>query len=236
MKNENRILAVIPARGGSIGLPGKNIRLLSGKPLIVWTIEAALASKVITKLVVSTDDKKIADIGKKYGAEIPFLRPANLATDEATTADVLIHAYKYFSNCGEKYTHIMLLQPTSPLRAYEDIVGSVNWLNKKNAQAVVSVCEAEHHPYWSNTLPSDWSMINFIKPECHNRNRQQLPPCYRINGAVYIAEWNYFYANRGFFGDSTFAYLMPRERSVDIDSLIDFLLAETILSNSPQTY
>lgn len=230
MYNGKNILGLIPARGGSKGLPRKNIKPLLGKPLITWTIEQALASKYLDRVVVSTDDKEISDISKKYGAEIPFMRPKELAEDNAKGIDVVLHAIDWLKENDKRkqYDLIMLLQPTSPLRLTEDIDMAIELLFLKEAKAIVSVCEVDHHPLWSNTLPEDGCMKNFIKKEIMNKNRQELPVFYRLNGAIYLTYCNYIKQCRSFIGKDTFAYIMPRERSVDIDNKMDFKLAEII--------
>ncbi len=230
MYNGSSILGIIPARGGSKGLPRKNIRPLLGKPLIAWTIEQALSSEYIDRVIVSTEDEEIAEISKKFGAEVPFIRSRELASDNAEQIDVIIHAINRLEMNNDFHDLVILLQPTSPLRTSKDIDSSVELLSLKNAKAIVSVCEVEHHPYWTNILPSDGCMENFLRPEIINKNRQELPVFFRLNGAVYLAYSDYLKAQRKFFGKKTFAYLMPRERSVDIDTDIDFRLAEILMS------
>jgi len=225
------ILGLIPARGSSKGLPRKNIKLLLGKPLIAWTIEQALASKYLDRVLISTDDKEIAEISKKYGAEIPFMRPKKLATDEAKGIDVVLHAIDWLKKKSERkqYDLLMLLQPTSPLRTKEDIDKAIELLFLKEAKAIVSVCEVDQHPLWSNTLPEDGCMKDFIRKEIMNKNRQELPVFYRLNGAIYLAYCNYIKEQESFFGGKTFAHIMPRERSIDIDSEVDLNLAEVLI-------
>ena len=231
MINGKQVLAIIPARGGSKGLPGKNIKLLCGKPLIAWSIEAANNCSYIDKVIVSTDYKNIAEISKQYNAEVPFLRPDELAADNSSTVDVIFHAVDWL----DKYQNyrpqfIVLLQPTSPLRKVEDIENAIRIIednkNDKKIRAIVSVCETDHHPWWSNILPEDGRMENFLKPDILNKRRQDLPVFYRLNGAIYIAETDYLHKYNGFLGPDTFAYKMPRTRSIDIDSILDFELAE----------
>lgn len=228
MYKNKKILALIPARGGSKGVPGKNIKQIAGKPLIVWTIEAALQSQWLDKVIVSTDSEEIASIARKAGAEVPFLRPEYLAHDAAKGIDVVLHAIRWFEAQNEQYDLLLLLQPTSPLRTVQDIENAIRLLFEKKAKAIVSVCENEHPPYWSNTLPPDHSMKNFIDFKAI-KNRQELPTFYRLNGAIYLSEIDYLKANNGFWGEQTYAYIMPKERSVDIDSLLDFKLAELLL-------
>jgi len=222
------VLGFIPARAGSKGLPGKNIRPLAGKPLIVYTIEAARRSGVFDYLMVSTDGGDIAGIARKAGADVPFMRPAGLATDNARGIDVLHHAMSWLEERGKKYDCVMTLQPTSPLRSAEDIIAALDHLIERDADAIVSVCEVEHHPWWSNTLPEDDCMKDFLRPGIP-ANRQELPKYYRLNGAIYLAWWDFIRERENWFGSDTFAYVMPRQRSVDIDEEMDLLLAELIL-------
>lgn len=225
-----KILALIPARGGSKGLPGKNIKVLLNKPLIAWTIEEARKSRYVDKIVVSTDSQEIAEISKKYGADTPFLRPKELATDEAQGIDVVLHAINWFRNVGEPYDLLILLQSTSPLRTPEDIDKAIELLFLKNAQAVISVSKVVHHPYWVNTLPDDGCMRDFIRQEAVNKNRQQVHDFYALNGAIYVAFCDYVLEKKGFHGDETFAYIMSKERSVDIDDEVDFFFAEFLMN------
>jgi len=230
MYKGKNILGLIPARGGSKGLPGKNIKPLLAKPLIAWTIEQALASKYLDRVVVSTDDKEIAEISKKYGADVPYIRTKELAKDNAKGIDVVLHSIDWLEENDKQYDLMMLLQPTSPLRRSEDIDKVIELLFLKEAKAIVSVCEVDHHPFWANTLPEDGCMKDFIRQEIMNENRQELPVFYRLNGAIYLAYCNYIKEQKGFFGEETFAYIMPQERSIDIDNNVDFELVK-ILTN-----
>ena len=229
MINDKKLLAIIPARGGSKGLPGKNIKELCGKPLIAWTIEQARSCSNIDRILVSTDDREIAEVAKKYGAEVPFMRPPELASDSAATIDVIFHTIHWLKKCEDyQAEYILLLQPTSPLRTSGDIDSAIGMLKDKNAQAVVSVCETEHHPWWSNILPEDGNMKDFIRPDILNKRRQDLPVFYRLNGAIYLAKTDYLSEQNSFFGPDTFAYKMFKERSVDIDSDLDFKLVSLL--------
>jgi len=179
---------------------------------------------------VSTDDDQIADVSKKYGAEVPFMRPEELASDTASTIDVIFHAINWLKEHDDyRPEYILLLQSTSPLRTGKDIDGTIQTLKDKNVRGVVSVCETDHHPWWSNILPEDGNMKDFLRPEILNKRRQDLPVFYRLNGAIYIANTDYLYEYNGFFGPDTFAFEMPKERSVDIDSDIDFKLAALLM-------
>jgi N-acylneuraminate cytidylyltransferase/CMP-N,N'-diacetyllegionaminic acid synthase len=229
MYRNKKILALIPARGGSKGLPGKNIKSLLGKPLIAWTIEQAKGSKYSDKVIVSTDDSEIAKISKEYGAKVPFLRPKELATDDAKMIDVVMHAIKWLKGSGNLYDVVILLQPTSPIRKAEDIDLSVEYLFSKKASSVVSVCEADCPPNWINTLPENKCMKDFLSLDIINKNRQEFRHFYRLNGAIYLAFCDYLLKKKSFFAAETFAYIMPKERSVDIDDEIDFMFAEFLL-------
>ncbi|MBI5542161.1 MAG: acylneuraminate cytidylyltransferase family protein [Bacteroidia bacterium] len=222
MYNGKKILAIITARAASKRLLNKNMLDFAGSPLISKTIESGKGSKYIDRLIVSTDSEEIKRISLEYGAEVPFIRPSELATDNADSIIVLNHVIKYIN---EKFNYILLLQPTSPLRTSEDIDNSIEMLNDE-VKSIVSVSEMEHSPLWANVLPENKSMADFIKPEVKGKRSQDLPIYYRINGAIYISEMDEYFFNKGFLGKSTKAYIMPVERSVDIDNAFDFLFAE----------
>lgn len=230
MYKGKKILAVIPARGGSKGLPKKNIRILGDKPLIAWSIEAGRQSQYIDKITVSTDSQDIADIAKQWGGKVPFIRPAELATDAAKGIDAILHAIDWHRDNGDRFDLVLVLQPTSPLRTAVHIDQAIELLFEKNAGAVVSVCPVDHHPWWCNYLPQNGSMKDFLRPEILNTNRQELPPFYRLNGAVYVADITVLETTRSFIGDTTFAYAMDAESSIDIDTAFDFKLAELLLA------
>ncbi len=230
MYKDRRILAVIPARGGSKGLPGKNIRPLAGIPLINWSITAAKQSGFFDEIMVSTDSHEIAAVAREAGASLPFLRPSYLATDNATTMDTLEYTLSWYSEKGYVFEMVCLLQPTSPLRTAEDISNAMHLCEEKEAQAVVSVCEAGHHPFWMNTLPESLCMDGFLRQEALDTPRQALPRYYQLNGALYLGNSHWVRQNRSFYGAESFAYIMPRERSIDIDTLMDFHLAEFFLA------
>jgi CMP-N,N'-diacetyllegionaminic acid synthase len=225
------ILYIIPARGGSKGLPGKNIRLLHGIPLIAYSIKAALDTKNKGTVMVTTDDDTIAAIAEQYGAAIPFIRPAHLSDDAASTTDVILHTLDFYEKSGKQFDYLVLLQPTSPIRLADDIDAAFTLLKNENAKAVVSVCEAEHHPLWANVLPENGCMKDFIREDIKGKNRQQLPVYYRLNGSIYISSVETFRSNKTFIHAHTIAYKMPLERSVDIDHEIDFMLAGLLLKS-----
>lgn len=227
MDSNNKCIAIIPARGGSKRLPNKNILDLGGKPLIAWSIEVALNSKFIDKVIVTTDCEKIAGISREFGAEVPFIRPEHLSTDTASSNDVINHVLAHYEN---QFDSFLLLQPTSPLRNNTDIQNAFNL--KKHHASVVSVCEAEHSPLWSNTLPEDFSMVNFIQDKVKNVRSQDLPTYYRINGAIYLTDIDYFVENNGFISENTVACIMPQERSIDIDTLLDFKICNLLINEN----
>jgi len=223
MYKKQRFLAIIPARGGSKRLPRKNILELQGKPLIAWTIEAALKSQYIDKVLVSSDDDEILDISTRFGAEI-LKRPAELATDSSSSFDVIQQAIMADK---QQYDFIVLLQPTSPLRTANQIDEAIELLESKQANAVVSVCAMEHSPLWSNTLPESDSMAGFLKDEIQNKRSQELETYYRLNGAIYICRKTCLLDEKSFFLKShIYAYRMDRHSSVDIDEAIDFEYAQ----------
>lgn len=230
MYKGKKIIALIPARGGSKGILNKNVRFLAGKPLIAWTIDEARKSRYLDSVIVSTDSGRIARVSRKHGAEVPFLRPAKLATDKAKMIDVIFHALSWFEQNSEGYDLVMLLQPTSPLRTADDIDGAVRELFTKNAKSIISVCEAVgFHPDYVNTLPRSLEMKDFEARCVRDTNRQELPKYYKMNGSVYLAYIDYVAKNRGFLGKESYAYPMPRERSLDIDDGIDLKFAEFLL-------
>ncbi len=229
MKNE--ILAIIPARGGSKGLPGKNILNLNGKPLIAHTILASKNSKFITRVVVSTDDKEIGEISKKYGAEVPYLRPSSLAKDKSLTIDSVFHMLDYL----EKYEgyfpkYVLLLQCTSPLRNEQHIDEAIEKLVKSNFHGIISICESEVNPYWTNVLKNE-NLQYFLEEGKNITRRQDLPNIYRYNGAIYLAKTEVLKRERTFEVENLTGYVMDRESSIDIDTEIDFKIAEIIMKN-----
>jgi CMP-N,N'-diacetyllegionaminic acid synthase len=230
MFGSSQVLALIPARAGSKGLPRKNVLDVAGLPLIGWTILAAKASRFVDRVVVSTDGTEIAQIARDLGADVPFMRPAELATDDASSEDAILHCMDEMDREGSRYDLLVLMQPTSPLRTAEDVDGALELLARKRADAAVSVCKTEHSPLWSNTLPADGDLRSFLRPEVVSVPRQSLPDYYRVNGAVYVARWDRLRRGESFFGPGSYAYIMPPERSLDIDSLFDLQVAECLLA------
>ncbi len=228
MHKEKTFLAIIPARGGSKRLPGKNILDLNGKTLVTWSIEAGLKSKYIDEVVVTSDNTEILNISQNAGAVV-IERPAELATDTSTTFDSIRHTIENSKN----HDYIVLLQPTSPLRTKGYIDKAIELLIRKEADAVVSVCEMEHSPLWANTLPNNKSMDNFIKDKMGEKRSQDLDKYYRVNGAIYICSVDRFIQEKTLFiKDNIYAYEMNRSASIDIDERIDFEWAEFLLLKS----
>jgi|GEM_PF-153227 CMP-N,N'-diacetyllegionaminic acid synthase len=226
MIDNKRILAIIPARGGSKRLPRKNILDLAGKPLIVWTIEAALKSEYIDRVIVSTEDDEIATISKKYGADVPFMRPNELATDKIQSIDVVINVINTLKIYDDNYDYVILLQPTSPLRTVKDIDKAFKLLIQSKSGAIISVCKNEHSPLWSDKLPKDMDMSDFISESIKNKRSQELEQYYRLNGAIYICNIQRLIDEKTFnIENKCKAYVMNRQNSIDIDTIDDLNMA-----------
>lgn len=224
------VLAIIPARGGSKGLPNKNILPLAGKPLIGWTIDAALQSQSVDHCILTSDSPAIAEVAEQHGCEVPFMRPSHLASDEATTVDTILHAL----NEMDKHDLFIVLQPTSPLRTAADIDAAMSLMLKQNAQSCVSVTRADKSPQWMYHREP----MGQLQPVMPNMSivsrRQDLKAVYVLNGAIYIAETEFFLKEKIFLNSESVSYLMPKERSVDIDDKMDFELAEAIIRQHNQ--
>lgn len=224
MKN----IAIIPARSGSKGVKDKNIRDLCGKPLMAYTIEAAIKSREFDEVIVSTDSEKYATIAKRYGASVPFLRSEATASDTASSWDMVEEVLNGYRERGQEFDTFCLLQPTSPLRSADDIIGAYQLYKEKANFAVVSVCEAEHSPLWCGHLPEDGGFAGFIDKE-NMKQRQAGGKFYRLNGAIYIVDIKKFANDQFLYQDGSFAFIMPQDRSIDIDTEIDFKLAEVTM-------
>ena len=225
---EPKHLAVIPARGGSKRLPGKNLLPLQGKPLIAWSIDAALQSDLYDRVIVSTDDKVIAEVAVANGADVPFLRPAELAGDHSSPVDAACHLIE---SLDEEFETLTWLQPTSPLRTSSHLQEAFSLMNTRNADAVISVCECEHSPLWTGTIEEDGNMRDFLQNENFRKVSQELPTYHRVNGALFVVRLRPFLSQKTFYlnGDRTFAYEMSAETSVDIDTQLDFKMADYLL-------
>lgn len=224
------ILAIIPARGGSKGIPKKNIRLLAGKPLIEYTINAAKNSEFINCITVSTDEKEIAAIAEERDVEV-IMRPSDIAKDESPIIDTINHTITTLKERdGFIPDIIVLLQPTSPLRNTADIDGAIQQFLSGNSDSLISVCENDHPPYWSFTI-TDQNLKPLFRKKMSSTRRQDLPKTYRPNGAIYISTQDSLKKYPTFISKNTLPYVMPSFRSIDIDTPFDFRLAEFLIKN-----
>ena len=224
-----KILAVITARGSSKGLPRKNLLPIGGRPMIAWSIAAGQASRYIDRLVLSSEDEEIVRVAMDLGCEVPFRRPVELATDTALVEDALIHALDALT---EAYDHLVLLQPTSPLRRAEDIDGAIEICHRAGAPVCISVCEPEKSPYWMFRKDDAGRLHPLLAVEEPVSRRQDLPLVFASNGAVYVAEVPWFRRHRTFVGPETIAYVMPRERSLDVDTETDLLMVNAVMASA----
>ncbi|WP_404519443.1 cytidylyltransferase domain-containing protein [Paenibacillus sp. RC58A] len=228
----HKCLAIIPARGGSKGLPGKNIRLLHDKPLIQYSIEAALNSSCVDEVVVTTDSAEIAHVSGQAGAAVPFIRPAELATDEAKSIDVLKHAVEFYEQTLDQFFDvIMLLQPTSPLRNAMDIEEAYTIFSRNQADSLQSVALSEVQPYLLREMDNG-RLTSYLKGEREHLRRQDLKELYVLNGAIYIVKRDLLMNSGTLIGPNNCGYIMPKERSVDIDDEFDLKMAEFLWRES----
>lgn len=229
------MLCLIPARGGSKSIPGKNLANLAGRPLIVHTISAALAASTIERVVVSTDSPEIAKVAHAHGAQVPFMRPTFLAQDETAGIESIIHAVEWLAdNEGYKPEWIACLQPTSPLRRAEDIDEAMRLALKMGVDAVVSITPTWHHPYHMHSIDKQGILRDYQKFDRIYSRRQDLPTLYAQNGAVFLIRRNILLDQQTLFPKRTYGYVMPAERSLDIDTPWDFYLARLILADRDQ--
>ena len=228
MIQNNKILCIIPARAGSKGLPGKNIKMLHGLPLIAYTIHHAYDSKYIDRCIVSTEDKTIADVALQYGAEIPFMRPNELATDNSSTIDVLLHAIQWMEDHGNRFQIIILLHVTTPLRNAEDIDQCIELLINNNADSIFSVTSAHRNPYF-NMVEVEQNKVKLVKPG-NFKTRQSAPKVFDMNASIYVWWTDRLKLGKSVFLDKSMIYEMPKDRSIDIDDNIDFFIADMLLS------
>jgi N-acylneuraminate cytidylyltransferase/CMP-N,N'-diacetyllegionaminic acid synthase len=228
--SENKFVVIIPARGGSKGILNKNLKELLGKPLIAYSIECAIHSKYVDRVIVSTDSLEIAEISKKYGAEVPFLRPSELATDNSPVIDTFIYTIERLErDNGVPINHFIVLQPTSPLRTTKDLDEAIELFISKDADSVVSYTPEEHPIYWHKYLNKEGKLEDFM-PSSISR-RQDYRKTYYPNGAIYIFK-KALILQRNYYSENTYAYIMPRNRSVDIDYQEDFDYIEYLMSNN----
>jgi CMP-N-acetylneuraminic acid synthetase len=227
-----KILAVITARGGSKGLPRKNVLPLAGKPLIAWTIEAARGSRYIDRTVVSTDDEEIADVSRAYGGDVPFMRPSDLANDSSRQSEVLLHALRVLRDSGERYDIILCLQPTTPLRTSAHIDGAIDRFIACGANSLMSLKEQDYPPWWMFELRDERIKLAFAlegSPNVFRMQRQQFSTVYRPNGAIYLT-WVEHLLRTGdvIDADDCAYFLMPEECSISIDTAVHFATADAL--------
>ena len=234
MINNKKVLAIIPARGGSKGLPNKNILPLAGKALIGWTIEVGLSSKYIDKLIVSTDSDEIAEVAKSFNCDVPFIRPADISSDKSPTIDVLMHTINYYREMNEIFDYLILLEPTSPLRELSDIDIPLEKLEETRefADSIVGVCKVESsHPSFSVVLDDN----DLIKPYASNNfsvlRRQDLNELFFFEGSIYISDITTLIKKKTFYHDRTLPHIVPRWKSIEIDEISDLIAAEAYILN-----
>lgn len=224
MIGDAKILALITARGGSKGLPRKNVLPLGGKPLIAWSIEAAKGSALIDRLILSSDDPEIMAAATAFGCEVPFVRPAALATDQAGSLDVVRHA---LAALPERFDYVVVLQPTSPLRTSADIDAAIRLCVERGTTTCVTVCAVDKTPYWMFKMDSDARLVPLFPASQMPQSRQDAPKVFQLNGAVYVARTDHILNGGTFIAADTVAYEMSRSRSTDIDNRDDFAALET---------
>lgn len=217
MNTSPKVLAIIPARGGSKGLPHKNVLSTAGKPLIVWTIQAAQKARCITKVILSSDDAEIISVATDFGCDVPFIRPDTLATDSASTLDVVLHSMDQMPG----YDFVIILQPTSPLRTATDIDAAFDTMIASGAPSCVSVCEVDETPYWMFSIGENGQLERLINLPYDIHRRQNLPDAYKLNGAIYIIATDTLRETNSFTSDETVAYIMDRRVSIDVDTRLD---------------
>lgn len=232
-----RILGLINARGGSKGIPGKNTKLLLGKPLIAWSVETAKACPSISRVIVSTEDKAIANIAREYGAETPFIRPKELATDECLQIDVIIHAVEWLEKTeGRKYDYICLLQPTCPVRLVDDVEGALNLLIESKADSVITVAPVKgHHPLTYYSMKGGKKLLPFLESSKAGVVRQSFPDLYWRTGSVYAMKRENL-NTRSLYGEDTRGYEVPQERCANIDEPLDWDIAELLMKKHLEKY
>jgi CMP-N,N'-diacetyllegionaminic acid synthase len=228
MYKNKTFLAIIPARSGSKGIIDKNIREINHKPLMAYTLEACKRSGIFDDIVVSTDSEKYAGIAKRFGASVPFLRPKELASDQASSNDVILHVINGLQHLGKTFDCFMLLQPTSPLRNEKHMIESAGILLENNADSVVSICKSDSSSYLTVALTEEGRVKTLFSDKKQVR-RQDMPPEYRINGAIYLALTSYFVKNKSFYEGKTLPYFMSAFDSIDIDDDFQMKIAELLL-------
>jgi len=232
MYKDKTFLAIIPARGGSKGLPGKNIKELCGKPLIVWSIEAALKSKYLDEVMVTTDDKSIFDISKEYGASVPFLRPKELATDSSTSFDSVSHTIDFYkSHLGKEFDYIVLLEPTSPLRDTTDIDDAIEiLLGSQKMSSIVGISKTEvQNPIFLVEKNKNGSLVSYETKDIESTRRQDIEDVFFLEGTIYISRIDEYISKKTFYHCDTIGYEVPKWKSLEVDDIYDFEMVKAIM-------
>jgi CMP-N,N'-diacetyllegionaminic acid synthase len=229
MIGSDKVLGVIIARGGSVGLPGKNLADIGGRPMIAWSIEAARRSRYLDRTILSTDDRAIMKTARELGCDVPFARPAELADDRAKAENVVLHA---LDAVDEVFDIVVLLQATSPMRTAADIDAGLERCIAAGAPACISVQRARKSPYWMMTLDEAGRLKRLLQTDGPSHRRQDLPEVFEPNGAFYAARVPWFREHHTFVGEGTVAYDMPEERSIDIDTPLDLALARAVATDA----
>lgn len=233
MYHGKKVLAVVPARSGSKGLPHKNIRPLLGKPLLVWSLEIANNCSYIDQVMLSTDSSEYSQIASKYGAIIPCLRPSELSTDSSTSVDVVLHALDAMHNKYGDYDIVMLLEPTSPLRVQRDLLLALELISSGTSLSAVGICRAETiHPSFMFRLGQDSLLIPFLGTQPDGLRRQDIEELYFLEGSIYASDVSYLRKRMSFYHEYTGGVLIPYERSAEVDTLVDFLFIEAMLKSN----
>ena len=225
----SKILGLIPARGGSKGVPRKNIRKLNGKPLLAYTIETALQSRLINRTIVSTDDQEVASIARQYRAEVPFMRPSELSMDSVSDFPVIEHAVSWCDNQGWKVDYLVYLRPTCIFRTSEDIDNAIDKIIDSDFDAVRGISNAVYPPYWMKRI-KDGRLVSFIETGHEFTRRQDLPEVYQGNGTVDVIRRKTIVEKKSMYGDNTGFIKMDDIAAIDIDTETDFIIAETLYS------
>ena len=231
MYKDKTFLAIIPARAGSKGLPGKNIKELCGKPLIAWSIEAGFKSKYLDEVMVTTDSQEIADIAKSYGANIPFLRPDYLASDTATSFDAVKHTIEFYKNeLNKEFDYIVLLEPTSPLREDDDIDNAIEQLFNSNADSIVGICKTEdQNPAFLIKKDDNGYIYGYENKDMKVLRRQDISDVYFFEGTIYISKTDILLDKQTFYHGKTIGYEVPKYKSLEVDDMDDFIMVEAIM-------
>lgn len=212
-------------------MPRKNLFPLAGRPLIAWTIDAALQAPSLARVIVSTDSEEIAEAASSLGVPVPFMRPESLAHDDTPGPQVILHAIQWLERHGDVPDYVVMLQPTSPLRTSGDIEAAIAIARDTAADSVVSVCPCVHHPLWTKRIEDDGTMTDYLPNASQYPRRQDLPPAYALNGALYLVRPQVLTRSGSFYGGRTFPYVMPYDRSIDIDTIEDMRMAEFLLTS-----